>query len=44
MRLFKPTPRHACGGELFTSAKIDVDAVRLSHPLVVFIECASGSN
>jgi hypothetical protein len=45
MRLFKPSPRHACGGELLTSAaKPNVNALRLSYPLVAFIEIASGNS
>jgi hypothetical protein len=45
MRLYNPTPRHACGGELLTSAaKLNGNALRLSYPLMAFIEIALGNN
>jgi|HubBroStandDraft_6_1064221.scaffolds.fasta_scaffold112817_4 hypothetical protein len=41
MRLSDPTPRDACGEELFTSAsELDVHAQRLSHPLMAVIGSA----
>jgi len=45
MRLSNPTPGDAGSGELLASVpKLDLDAQRLSHPLMAFIESASGKN
>jgi hypothetical protein len=45
MRLHNLTPRHAYGGEFLTSAaKPNLNALRLSHPLMAFIEIATGNS